>query len=527
MRLLDRSSGRISISGERGVFLKEAFLKVSSVSKSFSGNKVLSNVSVELKPGDFLGLIGENGAGKSTLINLITGIFPADEGEIRIDGKLCKNLHPAEAQKLGIYTVRQELSINSALTVTQNVFLGHEILKHGLKNTREMDRITRELLDSVHLNHIDPQQDAGTLSMDEKQMLEFCKAVYQQPKLLVLDEATSALDDDQVEIVFQRLRTLQKQGLMVIFISHRLRELYAVCNWMTVLKDGQQIVTEPIQNLDEDRLISLMTGRTIQDLFPPKRESAQVQQAVEVVRIENGAFGKCKNINFVVRKGEILGIGGLQGQGQQTFLECLFGTKRLKEGKMFLEGKQVDLKGPSDAMNRGIAYLPAERKTEGLFISHPIGFNLTFAELNELCSRLSTIDRKKEKAEIDRAFQKFSIKARNAGQLVGELSGGNQQKVVLAKWLARNPSLLLLNEPTRGIDVGTKKEIYELMAQLAGEGVSIVMISSDTMELIGMCDRVLTIYEHEINAELLSDHLTEETLVKASVLRRDSHESFS
>lgn len=509
---------------ERGALLKETFLKVTEVSKSFSGNKVLSKVSVTLHPGDFLGLIGENGAGKSTLINLVTGIFPADEGEIQIKGKIYKNLNPAEAQKLGIYTVRQELSINSALTVAQNVFLGHEILNHGFLNTKEMNRITKELLDSVHLDHISPQQDAGTLSMDEKQMLEFCKAIYQKPELLVLDEATSALDDRQVDIMFRRLREMQKEGLCVIFISHRLKELYEICNQMTVLKDGCQIVTEPVKNLEEDRLIALMTGRKIEDLFPAKRNSHDLLKAPCMVKIEDGSFGKCNNINFSVHKGEILGIGGLQGQGQQTFLELLFGIKRLNAGKMFLEGNEIKLSGPSEAMDLGIAYLPAERKTEGLFISHPISFNLTFAVLTEISNRFTTIQKKKEKEEIDKAFTGFSIKARESSQIVGELSGGNQQKVVLAKWLARNPRLLLLNEPTRGIDVGTKKEIYELMAKLAAGGVSIVMISSDTMELIGMCDRVITVYEHEINGELLSEELTEESLVKASVLRREGHE---
>lgn len=504
--------------------MKDAFLQVKKVSKSFFGNKVLSDVSAELRPGEFLALIGENGAGKSTLINLITGIYAYDEGEIWIDGKLHKTITPAEAQRLGIYTVRQELSINPVLTVSQNVFLGHEILKYGLANKKEMGRITRELLDSVHLNHIEPEQDAGTLTMAEKQMLEFCKAVYQNPKLLVLDEATSALDDEQVEIIFHKLRELQKQGLMVIFISHRLHELYEICNVMTVLKDGQQIVTEPIQSLDEDRLISLMTGRTIEDLFPAKRDSEKVQSAPEIVRIEDGAFGKCRHIQFAVKKGEILGIGGLQGQGQQMFLECLFGMRKLEQGSMLFEGEKIVLKGPSDAMDRGIAYLPAERKTEGLFVSHPIAFNLTFACLSSLCNSIGTILKKKEKEEILKAFDSFSIKANGPNQIISELSGGNQQKVVLAKWLARNPKLLLLNEPTRGIDVGTKKEIYELMASLAEQGVSIVMISSDTMELIGMCDRVITVYEHEINYELQSGDLTEESLVKASVFRRDRNE---
>lgn len=523
MRLFGGSSRRIFALIAEGDdrSLKDTFLQVKNVGKSFFGNRVLSNVSVELGPGGFLALIGENGAGKSTLINLITGVYAYDEGEIWIDGKLCKTITPAEAQKLGIYTVRQELSINPVLTVSQNVFLGHEILRYGLVDKKKMDQVTRELLDQVRLKHIDPRQDAGTLTMAEKQMLEFCKAVYQRPKLLVLDEATSALDDDQVRIIFDQLRELQKEGLMVIFISHRLHELYEICNIMTVLKDGQQIVTEPIQSLDEDRLISLMTGRAIEDLFPAKRDSRKVQSAPEIVRIENGSFGKCKNIDLTIKKGEILGIGGLQGQGQQTVLEGLFGMRRLDKGTMFFEGEPTVLRGPSDAMEKGIAYLPAERKTEGLFVSHPIAFNLTFACLGSLCDAFGTIIKKKEKEEIGRAFDSFSIKASGPGQIVSELSGGNQQKVVLAKWLARDPKLLLLNEPTRGIDVGTKKEIYELMASLAEKGVSIVMISSDTMELIGMCDRVITVYEHEINQELLSDDLTEGSLVKASVFRRD------
>lgn len=501
---------------------KTPFLHIENISKSFDGNRVLSNVSLDLYPGDYHALVGENGAGKSTLIRIITGIISHDEGEIAVNGTQYHKMTPALAQKLGIFVVHQELSINPVLSVSENIFLGHELLKGPVRDTQKMDRITGELLADIGLSQIHPDADAGSLSMAERQLVEFCKAVYMKPKLLILDEATSALDSNQVEMMFEKLRALKASGMMIIFISHRLHELYELCDVMTVLKDGKQIVTEEIKDFEQDRLVTLMTGRKIVDLFPPKRLKEEVAKAPVILSAENISFGKCNNISFVLRRGEILGIGGLQGQGQQEILECLFGMKRVKSGRLVYEGKEVKFNHARDAMKKQIAYLPAERKTESLFVTHPIRFNMSFASLDKLSNLFGLINSQKESRQIDDTIKEFSIKLSSVSQLVSELSGGNQQKVVLGKWLCREPKLLLLNEPTRGIDVGTKKEIYELLHKLALQGMSIMLISSDTLELVGICDRVLTVYENSINGELYSDELNEESLVKASVFGKGS-----
>lgn len=501
---------------------QQAFLVARDLSKSFAGNQVLSRVSLELRPGQYHALVGENGAGKSTLINLITGIYQHNEGTITIDGKEYPHLTPLLAKQLGILTVHQELSINPVLTVTQNIFLGCEMLKGILLDTKTMKKLTVSLLEDIGLSHIRPDQEAGELTMAERQMLEFAKAIFQKPRLLVLDEATSALDNAQVKIVFDKLREFKKQGMMLIYISHRQHEVASICDTMTIMKDGQQVTVCGVGDHDEDGLVALMTGRSVSQQFPPKPDWRELLAAPKVLEGDHLSFSKTKDASFCLHQGEILGIGGLQGQGQQSFLEMLFGVKRVKSGTLKLDGKPITLSGPRAAMNLDIAYLPAERKVDGLFVTHSIRFNMSFASMEKVSNRLGLVSRKGESKLCDDAQQRFSIKFRSLQQLVSELSGGNQQKIVLSKWLVRFPRVLLLNEPTRGIDVVTKHQIYETLHQLAQQGVSIVMISSDTIELLSMCNRVLTIYENEINAELVGDEITEESLIKASVFRKES-----
>ncbi|MEG1491432.1 MAG: sugar ABC transporter ATP-binding protein [Oscillospiraceae bacterium] len=499
----------------------KVFLRAEKMSKSFGSNKVLFDMSMDVEPGKFYGLIGENGAGKSTFINLLTGMIDRDDGEVFVDSKKYDVLTPALAKKLGIYTVHQELSINLQLTVTENIFLGNELHKGVFLDMKTMKSETKELLSSVGLQSISPDCDASSLTMAELQMIEFCKAAYQHPKLLILDEATSALDDGQVRIMFDMLREMKKSGMAMIFISHRMHELFEICDILTVLKDGHQVATGEREDFDQENLVKLMTGRTIVDLFPPKRSLEDIENKEVMIKAEKLAFCKSVDIDFEVRKGEIVGIGGLQGQGQQEILECLFGLKRVKGGKLYIKGKPVKFDSPKDAMKADIAYLPAERKTQGLFTEHSMGFNTSLVNLDKISRRLGTIKSKLEADMNGRAKDSLSIKLSSFNQLVGQLSGGNQQKVVLAKWLEREPTILLLNEPTRGIDVGTKKEIYELLYALAQGGTSIVMLSSDAMELIGMCDLVFTVYENKINGILRSDVLNEESLVAASVFRKE------
>ncbi|QTQ12181.1 sugar ABC transporter ATP-binding protein [Treponema parvum] len=499
----------------------QSFLVIDKVSKSFSGNVVLQPFSLEIKPGEFHALIGENGAGKSTLINLVSGVYEPDGGNLIIAGQSYKKLSPREAQLLDIQAVRQELSLHHHLTVTENIFLGDELLYGGfLRDKKKMREAARVLLADMDLGFIDPDAYVSGLSLPEQQLLEFAKALRKKPRLLILDEVTSALNNEQVELMFGKLRALKSTGLAVIFISHRLNELYQICDIMTVLKDGQQIVTEKIAAFDENRLVSLMTGREASDLYPAKRPE-RLKGAEEVIRLEHVSTRHLRDVSFSVRKGEILGIGGLAGQGQQHVLECLFGIERVSEGRITIKGQPVLLSGPQSAMRLGIAYLPAERKTEGLFLWHSIGFNMSFARLDEISNSLGLIRRAKEMEENGKIQKDMQVRMRGMDQLVEELSGGNQQKVVVGKWLLRSPEFLLLNDPTRGIDVGTKKQIYELLHDLSRNGVTILILSSDTLELVGLSDRVVVFYENKLNSEIDGQDLSEESLVAASVFSRE------
>lgn len=495
-------------------------LKIKNISKKFFNNLVLDSINLDINEGEFHALIGENGAGKSTLINLITGVYQHDSGAMEINGRVYENISPYLSQSLGIQVVHQELSLNGNLTVAENIFLGKEIKSHGIiRNQKKMNEEAKKLLKLVELEYIDPRTDIKKLSLAQQQLIEFAKTIYKKPRLLILDEATSALNNNQVELMFSHLKKMKEDGLSIIFISHRLHELGELCDIMTVLKDGKQVVTEPIDEFDEDRLVTLMTGRTITDLFPQKHTN-ELKGKPDYLVLNNVSSRNCKNLNIKVKKGEILGLGGLAGQGQESVMEILFGIKPVQKGSLCIEGKEVRLKSPKQAMANGIAYLPAERKTQSLFVSHSINNNMSYARLREISNAIGTIDRKTEKADNIQSGKDLEIKYQSLSQPTWQLSGGNQQKVVLAKWLKRNPQLILLNEPTRGIDVGTKKQVYELLRSLADNGRTVILLSSDTMELIGMCDRVVVMYENQVNAEILSEDLTEETLVHASVFKK-------
>ena len=499
----------------------ESLMRIEGICKTFAGNRVLQPIHLTVNPGEFHALIGENGAGKSTLINLLTGVYEPDEGAIVVHGKSYPKLTPAQAGRLGIQAVHQELSLNRHLTVTENLFLGNEMLHRGMfRDKSAMRKAARQLLDDTALGFINPDAYVSDLSLPEQQLLEFAKAVSKKPRMLILDEATSALNSEQVDLMFNKLAELKAGGLAVLFISHRLNELFRICDIMTVLKDGQHIVTEPITDFDQGRLVKLMTGRELRDLFPPQLPE-RLEGADEVIRLERVNTRHLSGISFTARRGEILGVGGLAGQGQQYVLECLFGIERIKSGTMHIQGEALTLRSPAAAMERAIAYIPAERKTDGLLLSHSIGFNMSLARLRALTNLTGTILARREKRDNAGMEKDLQIKMRGMHQPVGELSGGNQQKVVLGKWMLRDPDILLLNDPTRGIDVGTKKQIYELLRELTKRGVTIVVVSSDTLELVGLCDRVIVLYENKINSELSAEQLSEEALVHASVFSKE------
>lgn len=497
-------------------------LAVRGLSKSFGRHRVLNDVSLVLHRGETHGLVGENGAGKSTLLNLITGVLLPDAGEIEFEGVKVTGLQPALARKLGIAVVHQELSLCSELSIAENIFLGNEPrTRLGVIDYKKMCQDAEAACGALNL-HVDVHQKVRSLPLAEQQMVEIAKALIMHPKLLILDEATSALGQEQVALLFEQVRALKAAGVSTIIVSHRLKEIITISDRVTVLKDGSLVTTTETSAVGENDLIRLMVGRNISDLFPPKPVSAQVARDQVVLSVRDLSAGRCfKNLSFDLYKGEILGLGGLKGQGQEELMKALFGIIRAS-GSVTVLDRRYSAKSPLASMRQGLAYLPEERKTAGLLLPLSIRFNMTLSSLHELSYRLGTVDRRREDGLVQQLMKKLGVAAESAEQTVGTLSGGNQQKVAIAKWLGRKPSIFLLDEPTRGIDVGTKREIYFLLRELADSGVSILLISSETIELVGLCDRVLVMFEGCINKELTGGEITEENIVRASVLAEGS-----
>jgi ABC-type sugar transport system ATPase subunit/ribose/xylose/arabinose/galactoside ABC-type transport system permease subunit len=491
-------------------------LQATGLTRSFSGHVVLNDVDFKVLTGEIHGLVGENGAGKSTLINLITGALPPDAGSIVIGDETVAYLTPHEAEARGIATVHQELSLSPHLTVAENVYLGQlPTTTLGRIDYPKIMAGTREAFASLGVM-IDPNAIAGELSLADQQLVEIVKALVSRPRLLILDEATSALDSGQVELLFAALRRLRDGGTATVFVSHRLDEVFAITDRITVLKNGEYVATVPSTGTTTDDLVQLMVGREMHDIFPPKPAIADVLAEPVVLSVRELSSGKrFHDVSFDLHRGEILGLGGLQGQGQRELLAALFGLLPV-QGTIELQDRPVHVRGPRAAMKQRIAHVPEDRKTEGLIVQLSVGENLSLPSLDRL-DRLGLIDREKERGLIDELIQKLRIRLQSPRQAVLRLSGGNQQKVAIAKWLPLTPEIYLLAEPTRGIDVGTKQEIYQLMRELTASGASILLISSDTIELLGLCDRVLVMYERQPVAILSGAEVTEERVVHASV----------
>ncbi len=492
-------------------------LRTADLTKSFAGNLVLDQVGFEVYPGEIHALMGENGAGKSTWINLVTGVHQPDSGTIEVDGVSYNGLSPHQAEAIGIATVHQELSLSPHLTVAENIFLGRlpktrllQVDYHHIET--ESARIFADLgID------IDPKALSGELPLAEQQLVEFAKALVAEPKLLILDEATSALDKTQVELFFSSLRTLRDKGVAVIFVSHRLEEIFAITDRITVLKNGEYVTTVPTATTSTDQLVKFMVGREITDIFPPKPQIDALLAGPVVLSVRDLSSGhRFQHVTFDLHRGEILGLGGLQGQGQRDLLAALFGLHRV-EGEVLLDGQHAPAKSPRAAIAQRYAFVPEDRKTDGLVLQLPVSDNLALPNMNQI-TRYGLIDRGRERALIDALVSKLQIKLRSSRQKVVRLSGGNQQKVAIAKWLPQEPEILLLSEPTRGIDVGTKQEIHKLMRELTNAGASILLITSDTIELLGLSDRVLVMYERQPVVMLSGADVTEENVVHASVV---------
>ncbi|HYO31050.1 MAG TPA: ATP-binding cassette domain-containing protein [Thermomicrobiales bacterium] len=505
-------------------------LRIAGLTKAYAGNVVLRDVGMTVLAGEIHALVGENGAGKSTLINLVTGVVQPDAGPIQIGGEPAPGLTPRIAEARGVATVHQELSLCPHLSVAENVFLGKAPTRFGRLDYARMASGAQAALAGLGVA-IDPRSLAGDLSLADQQLVEIAKALAAGPRLLILDEATSALDAGQVARLFAALRRLRDGGVAVVFVSHRMEEIFAISDRITVLKDGAHVATVPAAGTTAADLVRLMVGRELRDAFPPKPSPVAIAAAPVVLSVRGLSSGRrFRDVSFDLHRGEILGLGGLQGQGQRELLAALFGLHPV-QGEVLLDGAPATVRGPRAAMGRRIAHVPEDRKTEGLIVQLPVADNLSLPSLPDL-DRFGLLDPARERGLVAGLIEKLRIRLRSPKQSLLRLSGGNQQKVAIAKWLPLEPEIYLLAEPTRGIDVGTKQEIYGLMRELTAAGAAILLISSDTIELLGLSDRVLVMYERRPVALLAGAEVTEENVVHAAVVGRwegpdDPHPSAS
>ncbi|MFN0194634.1 MAG: sugar ABC transporter ATP-binding protein [Aestuariivirga sp.] len=479
------------------------------VSKSFAGLKVLSGVSFDLRPGEVHALVGENGAGKSTLIKVLSGLHRPDEGRVLVRGTAVTFASPRDAHHAGIATVHQELLLFPELTVAENVFLGQAPkASWGGLDWGAMRRRARELLDSLDSHDLDIDVRVSTLSVANRQRVEIARALAQDARVVIMDEPTAALAEADVKRLLDIVRRLKARGVGIIYVSHKLPEIFALADRVTVLRDGQHVATKDIGEVTEASLVSMMVGRPLDRLYP-KKIGASGDAVLELRGVSYRTV--VRDISFALRRGEILGIAGLVGSGRTETALTIFGITPATAGEILLDGKPVTITSPEAARDLGIAYVPEDRGQQGLIRSQPIAENIALANLKRL-KRGWFVDGGKLLAEARNAMSRFGVKARGPEQLVRELSGGNQQKVVLGKWLAGTPKILIMDEPTRGIDVGAKAEIHQLMRKLAGEGMAILMISSELPEVLGMSDRVLVMNSGRIIASFDEGEVTAEAV---------------
>lgn len=487
-------------------------LDMKQIIKSFNGVEVLHGIDFSLRAGTVHALMGENGAGKSTLMKVLAGVHKCDDGEIWLKGKRTEIQSPRHAQELGIAMIHQELSPVPEMTVAENIFLGREPRKGVFVDYKKMYADTEKLLGEMKVR-VSPRAKIGRLKVADQQLIEISKAISLNADIIVMDEPTSAITDQEVEILFKTIADLKKKGTGIIYISHKMDEIFRIADDITVLRDGTYVNSWEAKDIDNNTLIKNMVGRELNEIFPKIKVPAKnVVMEVKHFTKEN----QFEDISFQVREGEILGIAGLIGAGRTELMNAIFGLEKPDSGEVHFEGKKVEIRRPSDAIRRGIAYVTEDRKNEGLVLEMGVGQNITIASMKTLSSGIF-IKRQEEKKTIDDQIRALRIKVHSPRQLVGKLSGGNQQKVVLAKWMMKNPKLLILDEPTRGIDIGAKSEIYKLMGEFVEKGNSIIMISSEMPEAMGMSDRILVLSNGRLSGELSREEFVQEDIMKMAV----------
>jgi D-xylose transport system ATP-binding protein len=496
-------------------------LEMKSITKTFPGVRALDGVSFDLKEGEVHALVGENGAGKSTLIKILAGVYPHPEygGEIILDGAERRFANVRDSEKAGVAVIYQELSLVKDMSVAENIFLGREPRRFGIINWEILYSRAQKLLDDLHLA-INPLIPVRNLGIGQQQLIEIAKALSQDARIVVLDEPTAALTDAEVDTLFAILNKLRARGVAMIYISHKLDEVFRISDRVTVLRDGRTIGTDATQDMDESRVIAKMVGREVGQIFPEsKHERGDVVFEARNVTVEDPAVpGKLlvDRVGFTARKAEVLGIAGLMGSGRSELLMAIFGAHAgRKSGEIFVDRKPVQINQPSDAIKQGIGFVTEDRKRYGLILDQTILKNMTLAGLRKLSGRFVTND-DAEAVAGERSARDLHIKANSVFTIAGTLSGGNQQKVVLAKWLLTNPRVLFLDEPTRGIDVGAKQEIYAQINRLAESGLAIVLVSSELPEILGLSDRVIVLHEGRVTGEFTRSEATPEAVMSCA-----------
>ncbi|MGB9856890.1 MAG: sugar ABC transporter ATP-binding protein [Dictyoglomaceae bacterium] len=493
---------------------QELLLKMEKISKSFPGVKALDQVDLEVYKGEILALVGENGAGKSTLMKILTGVYQKDEGRIILKGKEINPQNPHEAQKLGISIIYQEFNLAPNLDIATNIFLGNEPKKGKIIKIFDYKKAYKESLKLLGLLGLDlpPDTLVKDLTVAEQQMIEIAKALAQKSELIIMDEPTSALAGREVKNLFEIMRKLKSENISIIFITHRLEEVFEIADRIIVLRDGKRVGELPAQRDKYDDVVRMMVGREVRVIPKPSTKTEET-----ILEVRNLSSKKVKNISFELKKGEVLGIAGLVGAGRTEIIRAIFGADSIISGEIYLEGKRIEIKSPKDAVRYKIGLVPEDRKLQGLILDMAVHENISLPSLRYLFPN-GILRRKLEYNLAEYFVQKLQIKTPSISQKVVNLSGGNQQKVVLSKWLALKPKILILDEPTRGIDVGAKAEIHKLIGEMAQDGIGIILISSELPEILALSDRIIVISKGRITAEISKEEATQERIMQYAII---------
>lgn len=489
--------------------MKETIVSMEHISKSFPGVKALDDVQFQLRSGEVMALLGENGAGKSTLMKILSGVYTRDGGTMEIFGEECGDLSPKQAQEKGVAIIHQELNMCRHLSIAENMFLGREKKKGMILSDREMENEARAVLEELKID-LDPSQVVGELPVSKQQMVEIAKALSIHAKILIMDEPTSALTAREIDDLFRIIKDLKAKGCGIVYISHRLEELQHIVDRVTIMRDGQYITTMNFADTNLDEIIANMVGREIKEKFP-RVECKKGKKIFEVKGLNAGRM--VRDIDFSLYEGEIVGFAGLMGAGRTETTRAIFGVDAKESGQIFLDGKEITIHKPEDAIKAGIVLAPEDRKKDGLCTKLSIRHNIALPNLDLLCNKLGVVSSKKETEMCDKAVADLKIKTPDVEALAGNLSGGNQQKVVVGKWLARNSRVVIFDEPTRGIDVAAKVEIYNLMNELKKSGIAVMFVSSEMPEVMGIADRIIVMCDGKITGELMAKGATQNQIL--------------